>query len=55
MGIVNPGRTIGIVGGGHVARMIALAAFGLGYRVHIFCRDAEGPAVDVSNQVTSAD
>ncbi|MDA0781994.1 MAG: ATP-grasp domain-containing protein [Rickettsiales bacterium] len=55
MNVISPGGKIGIIGGGHIARMMAQAAFALGYRVHIFCRDAESPAVHVSNHVTLAD
>jgi 5-(carboxyamino)imidazole ribonucleotide synthase len=55
MKIIHPGKTIGIIGGGHIARMIALSAFALGYRVHIYCQDADSPAVHVSNHVTLAD
>ena len=32
MTIVEPGSTIGIVGGGQLGRMLALAAAQLGYR-----------------------
>jgi 5-(carboxyamino)imidazole ribonucleotide synthase len=36
--MIAPGKTIGILGGGQLGRMIALAAASLGYRSHIFCR-----------------
>lgn len=55
MNVISPDGKIGIIGGGHIARMMAQAAFALGYRVHIFCNDAESPAVHVSNHVTFAD
>lgn len=48
MKIVPPGSTIGIVGGGQLGRMVALAAAQLGYRCHIFAPEASGPAADVS-------
>ncbi len=34
---IAPGGTIGILGGGQLGRMIAMAAARLGYRCHIYC------------------
>jgi len=45
---VPPGSTIGIVGGGQLGRMLAMAAAQLGYRTHIYAPEASGPAADVS-------
>ena len=42
--IVAPGSTIGIVGGGQLGRMLAMAAAQLGYRTHIYAPDAAPPA-----------
>jgi 5-(carboxyamino)imidazole ribonucleotide synthase len=42
------GSTIGILGGGQLGRMLALAASRLGYRTHIFCPDPQSPAFDVT-------
>jgi 5-(carboxyamino)imidazole ribonucleotide synthase len=39
-----PNGTIGIVGGGQLGRMTALAAARLGYRCHILSEEAESPA-----------
>ena len=39
-----PNATIGIVGGGQLGRMSAMAAARLGYRCHIFTREADSPA-----------
>ncbi len=50
-----PGATIGILGGGQLGRMLALAAANMGYRVHIFAPEYELPAGDVSAEVTRAD
>lgn len=47
-----PDSTIGIVGGGQLGRMIALAAARLGYRAHIFTDQADSSAAQVSNRVT---
>ena len=39
---------IGVVGGGQLARMIGTAAACLGYRMHVFCPDADSPAFHVA-------
>ncbi|MDP6708171.1 MAG: 5-(carboxyamino)imidazole ribonucleotide synthase [Alphaproteobacteria bacterium] len=49
-----PGGVIGILGGGQLGRMLALAAAPLGYRVHIFCPEADSPAAEVSSRATVA-
>ena len=41
MSIIAPGSTIGILGGGQLGRMTAMAARTLGYRVHVLDPDAE--------------
>ena len=51
---LSPGATIGILGGGQLGRMIALAAANLGYRCHIFCQSADEPAAQVAAQTTIA-
>ena len=53
--MIEPGATIGILGGGQLGRMLALAAASMGYRVHVFAPEAELPAGDVAAQVTRAD
>ena len=53
--MIPPGSTIGILGGGQLGRMLALAAANMGYRVHIFAPEAELPAGDVAAEVTRAD
>lgn len=50
--IVPPGSTIGIVGGGQLGRMLAMAAAQLGYRCHIYAPDEHPPAADVAAFVT---
>lgn len=49
---IAPGATIGIVGGGQLGRMLAMAAAQLGYRTHVFAPEASGPASDVSSEWT---
>jgi 5-(carboxyamino)imidazole ribonucleotide synthase len=45
---VPPGGTIGILGGGQLGRMLALAAARLGLKARVFCDDPEAPAFQVS-------
>jgi 5-(carboxyamino)imidazole ribonucleotide synthase len=49
-----PGSTIGILGGGQLGRMLALAAANLGLKAHIFAPEAESPAFDVAAAHTIA-
>lgn len=50
-----PGAVLGILGGGQLARMIALAAADLGIRCHVFAPEADSPAFDVAARHTVAD
>ncbi len=50
-----PGSTIGIVGGGQLGRMAALAAARLGYRVHVFTPETDSPTSQVCAARTVAD
>jgi 5-(carboxyamino)imidazole ribonucleotide synthase len=52
---VAPGGTIGILGGGQLGRMLALAAARLGLKTHIFSDDAEAPAFQVCAARTHGD
>ena len=52
---VPPGSTIGIVGGGQLGRMLAVAAAQLGYKCHIFDPHEHPPAADVSATFTRAE
>ncbi len=51
---VPPGATIGILGGGQLGRMIALAAARLGYRCHVYCPEPDSPAALVAAAATVA-
>ena len=53
-GKLPPGSTLGIVGGGQLGRMLALAASRLGIRTHIFCPDPDSPAFAVTPRHTVA-
>jgi 5-(carboxyamino)imidazole ribonucleotide synthase len=55
MRTLPPGSTIGILGGGQLGRMLAIAAANLGYRTHIFAPEAGGPAADVTAGWTRGD
>ncbi|SJZ40226.1 5-(carboxyamino)imidazole ribonucleotide synthase [Enhydrobacter aerosaccus] len=46
--ILPPGSTIGILGGGQLGRMTAMAAARLGYRTVVFAPEAHSIAADVS-------
>ena len=48
MKTLPPGSTIGIVGGGQLGRMLAIAAAQLGYRCHVYAPDAAPPAAEVA-------
>jgi 5-(carboxyamino)imidazole ribonucleotide synthase len=50
-----PNATIGLVGGGQLGRMSALAAARLGYRCHILTRERDSPASQVSAGATISD
>lgn len=52
--ILGPGSTLGIVGGGQLGRMIALAAADYGLKVHVYAPDADSPAFDVAARTTCA-
>ena len=50
-----PNATIGIVGGGQLGRMSAMAAARLGYRCHILSPEADSPASQVSARTFEGD
>ncbi|MGZ8360369.1 MAG: 5-(carboxyamino)imidazole ribonucleotide synthase [Allosphingosinicella sp.] len=52
---IAPGSTIGIVGGGQLGRMLAMAAAQLGYKCHIYAPDEAPPAAEVSAFFTRGD
>ncbi len=51
---LSPGSTIGILGGGQLGRMLAMAAARLGYHTHIYCPETDAPAAEVSQSCTIA-
>ncbi len=54
MSALPPGSTIGILGGGQLGRMLAVAAAQLGYRCHIYAPPGDNVACDVAALSTIA-
>lgn len=54
MTALPPGSTIGILGGGQLGRMLAMAAAQLGYRCHIYAPPGDNVACDVAVDATIA-
>jgi 5-(carboxyamino)imidazole ribonucleotide synthase len=52
---LKPGDTIGILGGGQLGRMLAMAAARLGLRCRVFSPDPDSPAFDVVANATCAE
>ena len=44
----RPASGIGILGGGQLGRMMALAAARLGFRCHVYAPGGDSPAFDVA-------
>jgi 5-(carboxyamino)imidazole ribonucleotide synthase len=53
--VLDPGATVGILGGGQLGRMLAQAAARLGFKCRIFAPSPDSPAFDVVHRVTCAD
>src|SRR5437868_8114323 len=47
--VIGPGATIGVLGGGQLGRMFALAARRLGYRVHTLAPEDDTPTGQVAD------
>jgi len=52
--MIAPGATIGILGGGQLGRMTALAAARLGYSCHVFAPEADSPAFAVARHTCAS-
>ncbi len=52
--VVRPGGTIGILGGGQLGRMLAIAAAELGLKCHVFAPPGDNPAFEVAGWATEA-
>src|SRR5437660_5237831 len=47
--VIPPGSTIGVLGGGQLGRMFAMAARRLGYRVHTLAPDHDTPTGQIAD------
>ncbi len=54
MSALKPGDIVGILGGGQLGRMLAMACAKLGLRAHVFAPEADSPAFDVAAIKTCA-
>jgi 5-(carboxyamino)imidazole ribonucleotide synthase len=54
-GPILPGAVLGVLGGGQLGRMFALAARRLGYRVHVLTDVPDSPAGQVADREVAAD
>ena len=54
-GALGPDGTIGILGGGQLGRMLALAAARLGLKCHVYSPDPQSPAFDVVRRASHGD
>lgn len=54
MTVIAPGSTIGILGGGQLGRMTALAARAMGYRIHVLDPDPNCSAAPVADRCVAA-
>lgn len=51
---IPPGATIGIIGGGQLGKMLAVAAAQLGYKCHVYAPEADSCAAAVAAEFTRA-
>ena len=52
--MLEPGSRIGILGGGQLGRMLAIAAARLGFKSHIFDPSENSPASQVASKTSIA-
>ncbi len=52
--VIAPGAALGVLGGGQLGRMFAIAARRMGYRVHTFSPDDDAPAGQVADLEVTA-
>jgi 5-(carboxyamino)imidazole ribonucleotide synthase len=53
--VIQPGSTIGVLGGGQLGRMMAIAARRMGYRIHTLSPSEDTPAGQVADLEINAD
>ena len=54
LGPIQPGATIGILGGGQLGRMTGQAALSMGYRIAVLDPDENAPARQVAEHAVKA-
>jgi 5-(carboxyamino)imidazole ribonucleotide synthase len=54
-GMILPGASLGVFGGGQLGRMFAHAAQRMGYRVVVFTEESDSPASQVANETVQGD
>src|SRR5258706_5379440 len=47
--VISPGSTVGVLGGGQLGRMFAMAARRLGYRVHTLAPEHDTPTGQIAD------
>ena len=52
--ILSPGATVGVLGGGQLGRMLAMAALKIGLRCHVYAPEDDAPAYDAAHARTVA-
>jgi 5-(carboxyamino)imidazole ribonucleotide synthase len=52
--VIAPGAVLGVLGGGQLGRMFAMAARRLGYRVHVFAPDSDSPSGQLADKEVTA-
>ena len=52
--VIAPGSALGVLGGGQLGRMFAIAARRMGYRVHTFSPEDDAPAGQVADVEVTA-
>ena len=54
MRVLQPGATIGMLGGGQLGRMFCVAAREMGYKVHVYTDEEKSPAGHISDKLVCA-
>ena len=52
--VIGPGAALGVLGGGQLGRMFAIAARRMGYRVHTFSPEDDSPAGQIADLAVTA-
>jgi 5-(carboxyamino)imidazole ribonucleotide synthase len=52
--VIAPGAALGVLGGGQLGRMFAIAACRMGYRVHVFAPDGDSPSGQIADLEVTA-